>query len=209
MQVEIWSDVVCPWCYIGKRRFEAAIREYGEPVTVVWRSFQLDPHAPARSELSLVELLSRKYGMPQAQAQAMQERVTGLAAEVGLAYRLDQARPESTFDAHRLLQWARGEGRAGELKERLLAAYFTEGARVGDRETLARLAEEVGLDRAQAAAVLADPARGAEGVAHDQALARRLGISGVPFFVLAGRLGVSGAQEPAQLARALRQAAAG
>jgi predicted DsbA family dithiol-disulfide isomerase len=208
VQIDVWSDVVCPWCYIGKRRLEAALSRVDRPVTVVWHSFQLDPNAPRESSANLEEMLAKKYGMSPGQARSMQERVTAVAAEAGLAYRLDRARPENTFDAHRLLQWASSLGQGPALTERLMKAYFVDGERIGDRATLARLAGEIGLDPEEAAKVLADESSHADAVRADVGRARDIGVRGVPFFVVDGRYGISGAQEVAVLEQAIRQALA-
>ena len=199
MKIEIWSDVVCPWCYIGKRRFERGLAAFAhrDDVEVVWRSFELDPHAPQDSREDPVDRLARKYGMTREAALAAQARVTGLAADEGLTYRLDLARPANTFDAHRLLHLAAERAVQGSVKERLLAAYFTEGRPIGDAETLATVAAEAGLDEAEARRVLDGDAFAAE-VAGDEREAAALGISSVPFFVVDRRYGISGAQ-PAEL----------
>jgi predicted DsbA family dithiol-disulfide isomerase len=207
MDVEIWSDVVCPWCYIGKRRFEHALAAFdhrGE-VNVTWRSFQLDPSAPQTSEGDPVERLAAKYGMSRATAEAAQARVTANAATEGLDFHLDRARSGNTFDAHRLIHYAHSVGRQDALKERLMAAYFVEGAPIGEPETLARTAIEVGLDETAVRAVLDSDAY-AEEVRHDEAEAHRLGITGVPFFVLDRAYGVSGAQPSEVMLGALQQA---
>jgi predicted DsbA family dithiol-disulfide isomerase len=207
MDVEIWSDVVCPWCYIGKRRFERALAAFdhrGE-VNVTWRSFQLDPSAPAMSEGDQVERLAAKYGMSRATAEAAQERVTANAATEGLDFHLDRARSGNTFDAHRLIHHAHSVGKQGALKERLMQAYFVEGAAIGDHEALARLAVEVGLDEATVRGVLESEAY-SDDVRHDELEARQLGITGVPFFVLDRAYGVSGAQPSDLVLGALEQA---
>lgn len=212
MQVQVWSDVVCPWCYIGKRRLETAIDAWsvrsGQPVEVVYRSFELDSSAPRTTTQSLEQLLSQKYGVPVSQARAMQANVTQVASEVGLTFDLDRARPANTLDAHRLLQVAGRHGLRNALKERFMKAYFCEGAAVGDPATLQALADEVGLDPTITAATLADPNAELSAVRADQAEARRIGVRGVPFFVLGGKLAVSGAQPVELLQRALTQAAA-
>jgi predicted DsbA family dithiol-disulfide isomerase len=207
MQVEIWSDVVCPWCYIGKRRFEAALEAFphADEVQVVWRSFELDPEAPATVDVDLMERLATKYGVSREQAEAMNDRVTRTADEVGLSYRLDIARPGNTFDAHRLLHLAADRGVQGDLKERLLAAYQSNGEPISDHETLVRAALAVGLDEAEVRELLTSDRYG-EDVRADERDARALGISGVPFFVLDRRYGVSGAQPPEVLLEALEQA---
>lgn len=208
MQIDIWSDVVCPWCYIGKRRMEAALERFPhrEGVTVVWHSFQLDPTTPKGSNASLTELLAKKYGMSAAQIQASQAQITQLAKAEGLDYHLEKTKPENTLDAHRLLHFAAQHGQQDALKEALLEAYFERGERVGEVEVLLAAAERVGLDRAAAAAVLADPTAFADAVQGDIQAARALGIRGVPFFVIDKKYGVSGAQATDTLLGALSRA---
>lgn len=207
MQVEIWSDVVCPWCYIGKRRFESALRrfEHRDDVAVTYRSFELDPGAPPVRSESTTAHLAAKYGISEAEARSMNDRVTEIAAAEGLDYRLDEARPGNTFDAHRLLHLAAARGLQGAVKERFMAAYFSEGAPIGDHEALTRLATEAGLDAAEVAAVLSGDAH-ADDVRADQAQARTFGISGVPFFVVDRTYGVSGAQPAEVLLQVLDKA---
>lgn len=207
MKIEIWSDVVCPWCYIGKRRFETALArfEHRDQVEVVWRSFELDPHAPRHSEGAQDEMLAKKYGVSLAQARAMIERVTRLAAQEGLEYHLDQAQRGNTFDAHRLIHLAAKQGLQGEMKERLLRAYFTEGRPISDTETLVALGAEVGLPAGEVRAVLTSDAF-ADAVRADEQRAAAFGIRGVPFFVIDEQFGVSGAQEADVLLTALQQA---
>jgi len=207
MDVEIWSDVVCPWCYIGKRRFERALAGFdhrGE-VNVTWRSFRLDPNAARTFDGDPIDRLAAKYGMSRATAEAAQARVTANAATEGLDFHLDRARSGNTFDAHRLLHFAQSVGRQDDLKERLLAAYFVEGAKIGERDVLAGLAVEIGLDEPAVLAVL-EGDRYADDVRHDEQEARQLGITGVPFFVLDRAYGVSGAQPSEVILAALQQA---
>jgi predicted DsbA family dithiol-disulfide isomerase len=207
MQVEIWSDVVCPWCAIGKRRFEAALArfEHRDEVEVRWRSFELDPTTPRAYEGNATQRLADKYGVSVDQARAMEQRVVDAAAADGLDFRFDLARPGNTVDAHRLLHLAADRGVQGELKERLLRAYFTEGRPVGDPGALVEVAAEAGLDPDEARSVLESDKYLAE-VREDQATARSFGITGVPFFVLDRAYGVSGAQPVEVLLDALRQA---
>lgn len=207
MLVEIWSDVVCPWCYVGKRNLEAALAEFphADEVTIAWRSYELDPSTPARVELSMDEVLARKYGMSPEQATDANRRMTELAASVGLEYHLDRVQIGNTFDAHRLLHLAATDGLGGALKERLLRAYFTEGRAVSDPDVLAALAADVGMDAARVAEVLAGDEFAAE-VRGDEARAMELGSTGVPFFVFDERLGVPGAQPPDVLLRLLTRA---
>jgi predicted DsbA family dithiol-disulfide isomerase len=207
MDVEIWSDVVCPWCYIGKRRFEEALGgfDHRDEVAVTYRSFQLDPSAPATSEGDPVDRLAAKYGMSRAQAEAAQARVTANAATVGLDFHLDKARSGNTFDAHRLIHYANSVGKQAAVKERLMAAYFVEGKPIGDRDVLLRLAVDEGLDKTAVRAVLDSDAYASD-VRHDELEARQLGINGVPFFVLDRAYGVSGAQGAETLRAALQEA---
>lgn len=207
MKIEIWSDVVCPWCYVGKRNLEAALADFphADQVTIEWRSFELDPTTPARVDLSMDEVLERKYGMSPDEAAAANRQMTELAAGVGLEYHLDRVRIGNTFDAHRLIHLAARQGRGGAMKERLLHAYFTEGRSVSDPSGLADLAAEVGLDGERVAAVLASDEY-ADDVRSDESRAVELGSTGVPFFVLDGRFGVPGAQPADVLLRLLHRA---
>jgi predicted DsbA family dithiol-disulfide isomerase len=207
MKVEIWSDVACPFCYIGKRSFEQALEgfEHRDEVEVEWRSFQLDPTAPDRVEGGLNALIAKKYGRTEDEAREMNGRVIEMAAGFGLEYDFDRAQPSNTRDAHRLLHLARAHGLEDEAEERLFRAYFVEGERLSDHETLARLGEEVGLDRAEIGRVLAGDDLG-DAVDAEVAEAQGLGLSGVPAFVLDRRLLVSGAQPPEAIRGALEQA---
>jgi predicted DsbA family dithiol-disulfide isomerase len=207
LTVEIWSDVVCPWCYIGKRRFEAAVAAFGHEVDTVWRSFELDPGAPPTRDHTATEHLAAKYGMSVEQAQASHAQMTALAAQEGLEYHFDTARGGNSFDAHRLIHLAAAHGNQDEAKERLMRGYFTEGVAIGDREALVALAADIGLDADEARAALDGDAY-ADAVREDELLAQRIGIQGVPFFVLDRRLGVSGAQPAEVLVRAMEQACA-
>jgi len=207
LTVEIWSDVVCPWCYIGKRRFEAALAafEHADEVTVMWRSFELDQEAPKVAEGTATERLAAKYGMSLERAQQLHAEMTERAAEEGLDFRFDLARGGITFDAHRLIHLAATYGHQAAAKERLMRAYFTEGEPISDPETLIRVVAEVGVDPVEARDVLQTD-RFAEDVREDELLASQLGIQGVPFFVLDRRYGVSGAQPPDVLVQALERA---
>lgn len=207
MQVEIWSDIVCPWCYIGKRRLETALAsfEHADAVEVVWRSFELDRSAPRERTGSYAEMLGRKYGMAPAQAHATLAHMTEVAAGEGLVFDFDRVRPGNTFDAHRLLHLAHERGRQDALAERLMLAYLSEGEPIGDPATLGRLAVEVGLDTAEVEAVLGGD-RYADEVRADEIAAQELGVTGVPFFVVDRRYAVSGAQQPDTILRALERA---
>jgi predicted DsbA family dithiol-disulfide isomerase len=207
LALEIWSDVVCPWCYVGKRRLEAALRMLpdSDDVQVRWRSFQLDPEAPAARDLPPDEHLAAKYGMSVEDARGLNAQMTELAAGEGLEYHLDRTRGGNTFDAHRLIHLGAARGIQDAVKERLMRGYFTEGAAVGDHETLVRLGADAGLDPEDARATLESDAF-ADDVRVDEELARRMGIRGVPYFVLNRRFGVSGAQPAEILVQAFERA---
>jgi predicted DsbA family dithiol-disulfide isomerase len=206
MEIEIWSDVACPWCYIGKRRFEAALAmfEHRDEVRVTWRAFELDPDAPDERIGDRSARLAEKYAITVERAREMEQTVTDAAAGEGLDFRFDIARSGSTFAAHRVIHLAAEHGCQDAMKERLLLAYFTEGQLVSDHDTLVRLAGEVGLDEADVRAALADDALAGK-VRDDERDARRLGISSVPTFVVDRSLGASGAHPPDALLELLRQ----
>lgn len=209
MRVEVWSDIACPWCWVGKRRLEGALSRFAhaDRVEVVWRAFELDPAAPKVRDdgMSYAERLGRKYGTSTAQAELMIRRMTDTAAQDGIVMRFDRIRPGNTFDAHRLLHLAHERGVQDALKERLFRAYLGEGEPIGDHATLARLAGDAGLDVDEATATLATDAYTIE-VRADEREAASLGVSGVPFFALAGRYGVSGAQPVDALLQVLDRA---
>lgn len=207
MKVEIWSDVVCPWCYIGKRRFETALAQFvhRDQVEVIWRSYQLDPAAPRQSGMTTTEMLARKRGISREQAAAMTAQVSALAVQEGLDYHLDTTHYSNTVDAHRLIHLAADQGRQDAVKERLLRAYFTEGAAIDDPDTLVALVAEVGINADEARAVLASGAY-ADAVKADEQRARAFGIRGVPFFAIDEAYGISGAQSADVLLSALEQA---
>jgi predicted DsbA family dithiol-disulfide isomerase len=207
MQVEIWSDVVCPWCYLGKRHFERALDDFAhrDAVEVTYRSFELDPSAPAGQSTPTVEMLASKYGMTLDQARDAQRQMEQRAAAYGLTFRMADLRSGNTRDAHRLLHLAKAHGKQAELAERLHRAYFTEQGSIFDHSSLAGLAADAGLDRATAQAVLTgDEYR--QSVEEDEHTARSLGVTGVPFFVIDRRYGVSGAQPPEVMAQVLDRA---
>jgi len=187
LQVDVWSDIACPWCYIGKRRLEAAIARFpqGASVDVVWRAFELDPSAPRVRDRTVpyAERLAKKYGTHVAGAQSMLDRMTGVAAEDGLEFHFERVQSGNTFDAHRVLHLARERGVQNAVKERFLRAYMTEGEPIGEPEALVRLAGEVGLEKDEVRAVLAGDSYGPE-VRADEEQARAAGIRGVPFFVV-------------------------
>jgi predicted DsbA family dithiol-disulfide isomerase len=207
LKVEIWSDIACPWCYIGKRRFEAALAgfEHSDEVEVSWRSFELDPSAPREREGDRVEHLARKYGTSREQAQAMHEHMTGIAAGEGLDLRFDIARSGNTFDAHRLAHLAAAHGVQDAMQERLFRAYLSEGQVIGDPAVLERLALEVGLPEDEVRDVLAGDRYAGE-VRGDEQLAASLAITAVPFFVVDRAIAASGAQPPELLRELLDRA---
>ena len=207
MQVEIWSDVVCPWCYIGKRRFEKALEGFShrDDVSVTWRSFLLAPDTPKDFDGSADDYLTKIRGFAPEQVRVMQAHITDLAAAEGLDFQLSSSRTGPTVDAHRLLHLAAERGLGDELKERLLRAYFTEGLPIADLDTLVELGAEIGLDPVEARTVLESDAY-LDGVNADFAQARAYGINGVPFFVVDQKYGVSGAQESGVFAELLEKA---
>lgn len=211
MLVEIWSDVVCPWCYVGKRRFGVALSgfEHRDDVQVVHRAFQLDPHAesdhPGTPSPSHTERLAAKFGSDNERITAMHAQMTELGAADGIDFRFEQVRSANTADAHRLLHLATDLGMGGEVVEKFFQAVFTDGEAMGDRDTLRRVAVAAGLPADQVDDVLATQ-RYSEEFFADLERAQRLEITGVPFFVLDGRFGVSGAQSVEVLADALGQA---
>jgi predicted DsbA family dithiol-disulfide isomerase len=207
MNVEIWSDVACPWCYVGKRRFEAALAEFDhrDDVEVTWRSFELDPGAPREREGDRVEHLAKKYGTTREQADEMHAQMTGVAAAEGLDFRFDIARDGNMFDAHRMVHLAAAHGLQDAMKERLFRAYLSEGQVMGDPGVLQRLALEVGLPADDVRDVLATD-RYAQDVRADEQLASSLGITAVPFFVVDRAIAASGAQPPELLRELLDRA---
>ena len=199
MQIEVWSDVVCPWCYIGKRRFETALARFdgAAEVEITWRAFQLNPEQPRGVRTTHDEHLAAKLGAPIEQVKVMNERVTALAAAEGLAYDFEHYQVINTFDAHRVAHLGKAHGVGDAIQERLLRGQLVEGEVLDDPDTLARLGADVGLPADDVRDVLATDRFAAE-VEADLREARSLGIGGVPFFVLDRRYGISGAQ-PAEL----------
>ncbi|WP_205504058.1 DsbA family oxidoreductase [Rufibacter psychrotolerans] len=195
MKVEIWSDVVCPFCYIGKRRFEKALEGFAakDKVEVVWKSFQLDPDLKYVPGQSLHEYLGKRKGGTAAEGKQMNDHMAAVAKEVGLDYDLDHAIITNTLDAHRLIHLAHQHHKQDAMKERLLAAYFTQGKNIGDLDTLVQLAEEVGLDPTEAREALQSDAFRKD-VQLDLYHAQQVGVRGVPFFVFNNKYAVSGAQ---------------
>jgi len=207
IKVDIWSDVQCPWCYIGKRKFEAGAAQFGGEVEVEYHSFELAPDTPVDFDGSPKDFLSQRKGIAPDQVDMMLDRVTGIAKSVGLDYDYDHVHQTNTIKAHELLHFAKSKGVQLEMKEALLKAYFIDGGHVGRVEDLADLATTVGLDRDEVVAVLEAQTYLAD-VKADVAQAEAYGIQGVPFFVIDGKYGVSGAQEAAAFADVLTQAQA-
>lgn len=193
LKVEIWSDIVCPFCYIGKRHFEQARAQFPHPLSVSWRSFELQKDAPKKQDGDLATRLSQKYGKSLEWAKAMNLQVTEKAAQVGVKFDLDHAVPTNSFDAHRLIHLAKTFGLQDEAKERLLSAYFSEGKNISDHETLKELGREIGLEVDDVSAMLDSERYGAE-VRADEQMATEMEITGVPFFVINERYAISGAQ---------------
>ena len=209
IKIDIWSDIACPWCYIGKRKFEAGSGLFagagdGRDVEVEYHSFELSPDTPVDFDGSEVDFLAGHKGLPAEQVQQMLQRVTGIASSVGLDYDFDNLKHTNTVKAHELLHFAKANGKQLELAERLFRAYFIEGRHVGRVEDLADLAAEVGLDRDAALQAL-ESEQYLQDVRADQATAGEYGINGVPFFVIDGKYGVSGAQDAQTFAQVLEQ----
>jgi len=207
--IDVWSDIACPWCYIGKRNLEKGLAavsadEDAPQVEVVFHSFELSPDTPVDFDGDELDFLAGHKGMPRDQVRQMLDRVTGVAADAGLQYRFDILKHTNTVKAHELLHFAKSQGRQHDMAERLMSAYFTEGRHVGRVDDLVALAEEAGLDPDAARDAL-ESARHLEDVRADQAQAAAYGINAVPFFVIDGKYGVSGAQPPEAFARIARQ----
>ena len=213
MQVDIWSDIACPWCFIGKRRFETGLRQFqaspaghGVEVSSELHSFELSPDSPEDSAISVVEYLSTRKGLRRSQVEQMLTQVTALAAAEGLSFDFDSVRQTRTLRAHELLHLAKAHGKQAEAAEALFSAFFEKGRNVSDLEVLGDIAEQIGLSRREAVEAL-QTGRYRDAVAADIEQARAYGIQGVPFFVIDGRYGVSGAQAPETFAAALARAA--
>ncbi len=207
MKVEVWSDFACPFCYIGKQQLEAALDQFAhkDDVKIVYRSFELDQHAPRDVDHDVHDMLVAKYGMSRGQAIAMNEKLGNQAKEVGLSFQFDALILTNTFDAHRLAQYAAKQGKANPMAQELYRAYFTDSLHLGDHETLAELAVKVGLDREEALKVLAGTDYSAE-VRADEEEASRLGVRGVPYVVIDRKYAVSGAQPSDKFLNALQTA---
>ncbi|MEC2074881.1 DsbA family oxidoreductase [Metabacillus fastidiosus] len=195
MKIEVWSDFACPFCYIGKRRLEEALMNFPHKneVDILFKSFELDPNASRDIQLSIHEILAKKYGMSIEKAKAMNASVGQQAAAAGLTFEFDNMKPTNTFDAHRLAKLAESKGKGKEMTEQLLKAYFTDSEHIGNHDTLLKIAEEVGLNREEAKSVL-ESDDFAEHVRADEMEAREIGVQGVPFFVINRKYAISGAQ---------------
>lgn len=194
MKIEIWSDVVCPFCYIGKRHLEKALEQLPDlNADIIWRSFELDPNAPVHSDLDIYDTLAKKYGRDRNWAQQMNTNVVEMASAVGLNYNMDSVKPTNSFNAHQLIHFAKKQGKQGEMKEALLSGYFIEGKHIGEKETLTNIAESIGMKVAEAEKVLEEN-QYSKNVLSDIEQAHSLGIQGVPFFYIDGKYGLSGAQ---------------
>lgn len=207
MKIEVWSDIACPWCYVGKRRLDTALSSFAhaDEVEVVWRSYQLDPHAPRVSDMNLNQVLSSKHGIPQIQAVAMNEQMRQMGAKEGLNCRFDIARYGNSFDAHRLIHLAHRHGLQSATEERLFAAYFAEGKSLGDKDALVALAVESGLPEAIVRDMLAGDAF-ADQVRADTEEARRLNMRGVPFVIIDAKYALPGVQSVEVIGDALQRA---
>lgn len=206
LSVDIYSDIACPWCFIGKRRFEKAVEAlpFSEKIDVKWHAFQLDPSLPDHYEGSELDYLVKAKGMPADQVAGMLQHVAEQAAAEGLSYDFDALRPANSFTALRLLALAKNHDMGNAMKEALLSAHFEKGLDTGDKETLQRIAEHIGLDAAEAAEVLTGD-KYTDEVRADGVRARELGVSGVPFFILDNKYGISGAQPSEVFEQALSQ----
>ena len=209
LSLEIWSDIACPWCYVGKRRLEGALKAFphAADLELIWRAFELDPGAPKERDRAVphAERIARKYGISVKQAEESTERLVQAARGEGLAFDFVNIRSGNTFDAHRLVHLGLDRGVQGAVKERFMKAYLEEGQLMSDPGTLVRLAVEAGLDEGEAADVLAGDTY-AKDVRADESQAQELGITGVPCFVLDRRFAVTGAQSPEVILSALNQA---
>ncbi|MBD8013045.1 DsbA family oxidoreductase [Microbacterium sp. NPDC077391] len=208
ISIDIWSDIACPWCYIGKRNLEKGLAatagdDDAPQVRITFHSFELSPDTPVDFDGDEIDFLAGHKGMPREQVEQMLGQVTSVAAAAGLEYRFDLLQHTNTVKAHELLHFAKAKGLQHEMEERLMSAYFTEGRHVGRVDDLVALAEEVGLDAAEARSALESSAY-LDAVRADQAQARAYGINGVPFFVIDGQYGVSGAQPPEAFENVIR-----
>jgi len=208
MKIEIWSDYVCPFCYIGKRRLETALEQfaYRNEVVIEYRSFELNPQASMYSGKNMHQMLSEKYGMSIEQAKKANAELGQQAAMMGLVYNFNQMKPTNTFDAHRLTQYAKSVGKDKDLPEKLFYSYYTDSKLISDHDTLADIAESVGMNRDESMAILRDSSKYANDVRSDESTAKQLGITGAPFFVIDRKYAISGAQPTEVFINALNQA---
>lgn len=195
MKIEIWSDYVCPFCYIGERKLEQALEQLDmkDDVEIIFNAFELDPNAAPSYEANINELIAKKYGMGLAQAKAANENIINAARGVGLNFNFDNLKPTNTFNAHRLSHYAKAEGKLKEYTEIVMKGYFADSMLISDHNTLADLAEKVGLNRDKSMEILSSDAF-TEEVRQDETAAHKRGINGVPYFLFDGKEAVSGAQ---------------
>ncbi len=207
MKVEIWSDVMCPFCYIGKRKFEQALTQFShkDKIEVEWKSFELDPTLKTDPNTSIYQYLSKRKGWSLDQTKQISQQVVDMAKQVGLTYHMDKAVVANSFDAHRISHLAKSKGLQDQMEERLFSAYFTEGKNTGDQATLTQLGVEIGLNEADIKAMFSSDLYTNE-VKQDEIKAQQVGARGVPFFVLDNKYAISGAQEPQTFLNALTKA---
>ncbi|KXZ72308.1 DsbA family oxidoreductase [Acinetobacter venetianus] len=206
MRVDIWSDVVCPFCYIGKKRLEHVAEEAGIELEIHWHSFELDPNAPAKHDTSNTERLAKKYGRSYAEMEEMERNVAAMAASEGIDFQWQKANSGNSFNAHRIIHLAQSKGLGNEAKEAFFHAYMTEGLAIGEREVVEEIASRIGLDNAEVEYVL-DSDELADFVRHDEKIAHeQLKVTGVPFFVFDQKLALSGAQPREVFLQALQKA---
>lgn len=209
MKIEIWSDVACPFCYIGKAHLDKALEQLADTdADIIWRSFELDPNAPVEPEADIYDILATKYGKDRNWAIEMNNNMTQMAENAGLDFNMDEVKPTNTFNAHRLIHFAKSNGLQNEMKERLLRAYFTEGINIGDTTKLAELAADIGLDKDATLQTLIGKEYTDE-VVEDIERAHKIGVQGVPFFLINNKYGLSGAQPVETFKNALKKIQAG
>ena len=206
MEINIWSDVRCPFCYIGKRKFEMALEKFPhkDKVKVIWKSFELDPNLKTNTKVSAMEHLSKAKGISKAQAEGMQQHVATVAKEIGLDFKSNKTIIANSFNAHRLIQLAKTKGLGNEMEEALFKAHFVEGKNIDDKETLLETGVSIGLDESDVNEIFTSDAFSKE-VKEDEMQAQSIGINGVPFFVLNNKYAVSGAQSPETFSEVLEQ----
>ena len=207
MKIEIWSDYACPYCYIGKKQLEKALDalDMKDAVEIVFKSFELDPNAPLQYNENIYEIISKKYGISLEQSKAANQQIAIMGKQVGIEYNFDDLKPGNTFDAHRLAHYAMAEGKMTEYSEAVLRAYFVESQRISNKEVLGQIAEAVGLNADEALKVLSSEAY-KDAVRNDEAEARQLNVTSVPFFVIDRKLAVSGAQPAENFIEAIKEA---